>query len=86
MTDWLVYAAVLIGIGGAAFMVARSPSFWIGFAEAMLPIIIKLAAKRMPPDEEAQLRELQARGASGQEIAAWDRQRVLNRMKVKSAP
>ncbi len=36
MTDAVLLMATLIGVGAAAFMVARSPSFWIGLVEIVL--------------------------------------------------
>lgn len=58
----LLVTAILLGVGAAAFVVARSPSFWIqlvivGF-KAALPFILK----RKSPEEEAKDRERVAQG------------------------
>ncbi len=36
MTDALLLMATMIGVGAAAFLVARSPSFWIGLIGIVL--------------------------------------------------
>ena len=36
MTDAVLLTVTLIGVGAAAFMVARSPSFWVGLVEIVL--------------------------------------------------
>lgn len=70
MTDGLVVAAlvaaVLIGVGAAAFLVMRSPAFWADagrqLAAALLPKIISILSKRMDPETEAKWRDCQRRG------------------------
>ena len=82
MNDWifiLTVGAVLLGLVAGIILYARSPSFWINVALYLEPIILKLVLKRMPPEEEAQWRDLQARGASKEEIMAWERQRIIKR-------
>lgn len=61
MSDALVVsalvAAVLIGVGAAAFLVMRSPAFWAEAGKqlfnALLPAVLKYLGKRMSPEEEA---------------------------------
>ena len=61
MSDALVVsalvAAVLIGVGAAAFLVMRSPAFWADAGKqlfnALLPAVLKYLGKRMSPEEEA---------------------------------
>jgi hypothetical protein len=36
MTDALLLLATMIGVGAAAFLVARSPMFWIGLVKIVL--------------------------------------------------
>jgi hypothetical protein len=36
VTDALLLTATMIGVGAAAFLVARSPSFWFGLAKIVL--------------------------------------------------
>ena len=47
MTDALLLMATMIGVGAAAFMVARSPRFWLGLVQIVLsqlmPHIWKIA-------------------------------------------
>ena len=62
MSDALVVsalvAAVLIGVGAAAFLVMRSPAFWADAGKqlfnALLPAVLKYVGKRMTPEEEAE--------------------------------
>lgn len=53
-------AAVLIGVGAAAFLVMRSPTFWVDAGKqlgaALLPEIMRIFAKRMTPEEEEEYR------------------------------
>ena len=46
MTDALLLLAIMIGVGAAAFLVARSPSFWIGLSEVVMvqlfPAVLKI--------------------------------------------
>lgn len=68
-------AAVLIGVGAAAFLVMRSPAFWydVGaqFASKAWPAIFALLTKRMPADEEAAWREAEKAGRGDE----WARKR-----------
>ena len=64
MSDALIVsalvAAVLIGVGAAAFLVMRSPSFWVDAGKqlgaALMPEILRLFAKRLTAEEEAEMR------------------------------
>ena len=62
MIDYLLYAAALIGVAAAAFIVARSPAFWFGLAKVATMALLPFAMKRKPPDEEALWREAVLRG------------------------
>ncbi len=46
MTDALLLLAAMIGVGAAAFLVARSPSFWIGLGKVvmvqLLPTVLRI--------------------------------------------
>ncbi len=66
--DWLSVLAVFvffIGIGAGGFLIARSPTFWIGFGQEMLrkilPVVISFILKRKSPEEEKKWREEYAR-------------------------
>jgi hypothetical protein len=74
--NWLEIAAIvvlLIGIGAGGFLVAQRPSFWIGLVTAVarpvLPLLVALVAKRMPPEKEQEWRDCIRRGGE------WDHHR-----------
>ena len=83
MSDGLIVAAliaaVLIGVAAAAFLVMRSPAFWADagkqLAAALLPAIVRVVTKRMPPEEEAEWRREQLAGRGDE----WLRKRSRNR-------
>ena len=83
MSDALVVsalvAAVLIGVGAAAFLVMRSPAFWGDVATELAtkawPQLLRLLTKRMPPEEEAEMRR-EYRAGRGDE---WLRNRRRRR-------
>jgi hypothetical protein len=62
----LLVLSVLIGIGGASFMVFRSPAFWgdviSEIASKALPQIKHVLTKRMDPETEKRWRECERRG------------------------
>ncbi len=67
--DWMSVLAVLvffIGVGAAGFIVARSPSFWIGFVKELIfrfgPLVVKFILKRKSPEEEKKWRDEYLRG------------------------
>jgi hypothetical protein len=55
-----------LGLGAGAFRVAQRPSFWIEFGarlgKTLLPLAWRYVSKRMPPEEEAALRQAERRG------------------------
>lgn len=75
----LLVAAVLIGVGAAAFLVMRSPAFWADAGKqlvtALLPAVIRVLSKRMPPEEEAEWRAAQRAGRGDE----WIRKRMTRR-------
>lgn len=83
MSDALVVsalvAAVLIGVGAAAFLVMRSPAFWGDVATELAtkawPQLLRLLTKRMPPEEEAEMQR-EYRAGRGDE---WLRKRKRKR-------
>jgi hypothetical protein len=71
--DWLLilaWVAVLLGIAAAAFIYARSPSFWITFGVALFhklwPYLWRFVSKRMTPEDEAAWRKEQLTKANPQ--------------------
>ena len=75
--EGVAVTVVLLGLGAGAFLVAQRPSFWIGFgsrvAKALLPLAWRYVSKRMPPEEEAALREAERRGQGDEWIRARQR-------------
>ncbi len=71
----LVVLSVLVGIGGAAFLVFRSPGFWADvakeFATKAMPQIWAVLSKRLPEDQEAAWREAEKSGHGDE----WRRKR-----------
>ena len=63
MTDALLLIATMIGVGAAAFLVARSPSFWIGLIKVVLVQLMPNIRKMIKPKNltKAQLDKI-ARG------------------------
>lgn len=51
--------AVLIGVGAAAFLVMRTPAFWLDFgqqlAQRLAPEIIKYLSKPLSPEDQQKL-------------------------------
>ena len=60
--EGVAITAVLLGLGAGAFLVAQQLSFWIEFRSRLAR---RLAAKRMPPEEEAACREVERRELEG---------------------
>lgn len=87
MSDGLIVAAliaaVLVGVAAAAFLVMRSPAFWADagkqLAAALLPAIVRVVSKRMPPEEEAEYRAA-VRAGRGDE---WIRKRMTRNRREK---
>lgn len=67
--EGVAITVVPLGLGAGAFLVAQQLSFWIEFrsrlGKALLPLARRLAAKRMPPEEEAACREVERRELEG---------------------
>ena len=51
--ELLLLAAILLGLVAGGILVARSPTFWIGFGVALFKAVLPLLAKRMTKEEEA---------------------------------
>ena len=66
MADALLIAAVIVGVAAAGFLVARSPTFWLGLVtliwSRLWPIIWAVVSKRKSPEQEALDRESYRRG------------------------
>lgn len=62
----LLVLSVLIGIGGATYMVFRSPAFWLDIgqelANRLLPEIVKYVSKPLSPEDQKKLDEARRRG------------------------
>lgn len=62
--DWISVILFLFALGGltaGAFMVARSPTFWLGMGEEVFKKMLPIILKRMPPEEEEAWRKCQLR-------------------------
>jgi hypothetical protein len=67
--NWLeivAFVVLLIGLGSGGFLVAQRPSFWLGMAGEVFRSILPIAAKRMPPEKEREMRDCIRRGGE------WD--------------
>lgn len=64
--EGVAVVVILAGLGAGAFLVAQRPAFWIEFGarllKAMLPRVVQIVTKRMPPEDEAAWRRCQLRG------------------------
>lgn len=59
--DYVLVAVLILGLGAGAFMVARSPVFWIGLvreiAKIAIPVITRIVMLRMSPADEAKMQK-----------------------------
>jgi hypothetical protein len=80
----LLVAAILIGLGAGAFVVARSPTFWLGLsvtaARAALPLVLK-ALK--PKDWTQEQLDRIAMGEDPWNISRLDHEKWLQRQAMK---
>lgn len=67
--NWLDAALLLVlllGLGAGAFMVARSPAFYVALGReigrVLIPSVVRIVTKRMPPEQEAAWRDCYRRG------------------------
>lgn len=71
--------ALFVGLGGATFLVAQRPDFWVGLAmhlgKAAWPLVLKYMTKRMPPEEEAEWRKAQMQGRGDEWARDWMRRK-----------
>ena len=82
--DWVSVLAVtvlIIGIGAGGFLVARSPSFWIGVATILIQKAMPLILKRMTPEEEKAWHDAELRGEGGE----WQKERFLRKAREARA-
>lgn len=78
---WLALAGLLAVAAGATWFAFHDPVFWAGLVAAIAANLIPIVLKRMSPQDEAEWRELQKRGASKEEMLAW--QRLRRRRKLQ---
>ena len=67
--DWIgviLFLCALLGLTAGAFMVARSPAFWLGMGEEIFKKMIPIITKRMTPEEEEAWRKCILKGGQ------WD--------------
>ena len=56
--EGVAFVVILAGLGAGGFLVAQRPAFWIEFGarlgRAILPRLLAVLLKRMPPEDEAE--------------------------------
>lgn len=62
----LLILGVFLGITAGGFLVARSPTFWVGLVTVMFKAALPFILKRMPPEEEEAWRKCILKGGT------WD--------------
>lgn len=62
MIDVALFIAALIGLAAGGFLVARSPTFWVGMAIVVWLRVRPLLLARMPPEDEQKLQDAYRRG------------------------
>lgn len=60
--DGVLIAAAILGFAAGGFLVARSPSFWVGLGMVLFKAILPVIMKRKTPEEEAAWRKEELRG------------------------
>lgn len=55
--DILLFLAALLGLAAGGFMVARSPSFWVGMGKEVFKSLLPILTKRLPPEQEQAWRD-----------------------------
>lgn len=81
---WLIGIGLFAVAAGGLFLAFRNPQFVAGLTAVAVkaawgqikPVILK----RMPPDDEAEWRKLQNRGASQKEINEWQKMRKRRKL------
>ncbi len=80
---WIGAAFICAVAAISAWFAFQRPDFMVGFIAAAVASIYQALKpailKRMPPEDEAEWRELQRRGADEREIAAWRKKRLIQR-------
>ncbi len=64
--EGLLILGVFLGLFSGAFLVARSPAFWVGLGTVIFKALLPSITKRLPPEEEAAWRKCVLRGGT------WD--------------
>lgn len=68
--EGVAVAVIVAGLGAGAFLVAQRPSFWIEFGarllKSLVPLLLGIAAKRLPPEKEQEWRDCLRQGGQ------WD--------------
>ena len=58
--EGVAVVVIVAGLGAGAFLVAQRPAFWIEFGarllKALLPRVVTYLTKRMPPEQEEDMR------------------------------
>lgn len=75
MIEVIAYIIVGLGLLAGAFIFARRPSFWIEFGTRVFKALLPLMAKRMTPEQEAEMHRCIRQGGE------WDHHRKKCRPK-----
>ena len=80
----LLVVAILLGLGAGAFVVARSPTFWLGLAVAAARAALPLVLKTMKPKDwtQEQLDRI-AMGLDPHNISRLEHEHWLQRQAMK---
>ena len=77
---WICAAALFVVAAVALWWNISNPAWAYGFVAAAVASLfnhfVPKLLKRMPPEQEAEWRELVLRGASKEELQAWQRARM----------
>jgi membrane protein implicated in regulation of membrane protease activity len=78
LVDLLIYGAVILGVGAAAFLVARSPTFWLQMAVVAFRAALPFILKRKSLEEEAKDHDRLARGKSIGNEKPWGHEKGVD--------
>jgi membrane protein implicated in regulation of membrane protease activity len=78
LVDLLIYGAVILGVGAAAFLVARSPTFWLQMAVVAFKAALPFILKRKSLEEEAKDHDLAAHGRQVGNPRPWGHEKGVD--------
>jgi hypothetical protein len=60
--EGLLILGLFLGLFSGAFLIARSPAFWVGLGTVIFKALLPFITKRMLPEEEAAWRKCMLQG------------------------